>query len=461
MLNNNWKNVNVEYGKEFLQIKVPPWCDILKTNPSAALKNPEQQIENALSNPIACSPIEDIITNRQKPPSDITVAISVSDNTRPVPYNSERKDGILLPLLKRLKHSGIKNENVIIVIGTGTHQPTCNEWKNQTFGKFITDNYKIIDHDCASEDLCELGNIDGVLVKINREFLQADIHITTGLVESHFMAGVSGGRKAVCPGLVNLEITYLFHSAEFMDDPNAKDLVLENNPCHDFALKVAKKARVDFTINAVLNGDMELAGIFAGDLEKAHLEATEKVRKDYVIPVTSEYDIILTHGGKVAVNHYQAAKAACVTTPIIKKNGTVILVAHNGDAEAIGKKEYKKVMKVLDQKGPGKFTEFIKSSEWQFTPDQWQVQKWDQFFVKIGDFDNLIYCTTNIGPDELKNLPGKSGYDFVGQDNIEINNMVQNAVCDAVDRAIQKTENPKMAFIQQGPYAVPILKEKS
>lgn len=457
MNTSRWKQIELEYGKNFLQIKVPPWCDILKMEYVAALENSEQQIENALSNPMGSLPVEDIITSCKKSSSKISVAIAVSDNTRPIPYSGEKEDGMLLPLLRRLKKVGIRAKNIKIIVGTGTHLPTSNEWKKEAFGKYITDKYEIIDHSCTSSDLYYVGNINGVSVKINREFLEADIHIVTGLVEPHFMAGVSGGRKAICPGLINLEATYVFHGAEFMDNPNATNLILRNNPCHNFALKIARKVRVDFSINVVLNSEMKLAGVFAGDLVKAHLEAVKKIKKYSLIPVDHEYDMVLTQGGSVAVNHYQAAKAAYGTLPIIKRGGMVVLVAYNSDKEAIGKDGYKKVMKVLKEKDPGKFTEFIKSDSWQFVPDQWQAQKWDQFFRKVGAFDRLIYCTTNINPEDLKKLPGKSGYDFVEGKNIEIDKMVQNAVFYAIDKIKRRAKEPKMAFVKEGPYGIPVV----
>jgi len=457
MNTSRWKQIELEYGKDLLPIKVPPWCDILRMKYIPAIENPKKQIEDALSNPIGSLPIEDIIASCKKSSSKKSVAITVSDNTRPIPYSGEKEDGILLPLLKRLKKVGIKNKNIKIIVGTGTHLPTSNEWKKEAFGKSITDKYEIIDHSCTSSNLYYVGNIDGVSVKINREFLEADIHIATSLVEPHFMAGVSGGRKAICPGLVNLEATHIFHGVEFMNNPNATNLILENNPCHNFALRVAQKTRVDFSVNVFLNAEMELAGVFAGDLEKAHLEAVEKIKKYSLIPVDHEYDMVLTQGGSVAVNHYQAAKAAYGTLPIIKRGGMVVLVAHNSDKETIGKDDYKKAMKVLKEKDPGKFTEFIKSDSWQFVPDQWQVQKWDQFFRKVGAFDRLIYCTTNINPEDLKKLPGKSGYDFVEGKNIEIDKMVQNAVFYAIDKIKRRAKEPKMAFVKEGPYGIPVV----
>jgi len=284
------------------------------------------------------------------------------------------------------------------------------------------------------------------------------MRIITGLVEPHFMGGVSGGRKTICPGLINMETTYVFHSEEFMDNPNATNMVIEGNPCHNFALKVARTARVDFSINVTLNDKEELTGVFAGDLEEAHLEAVKKIREYCLISVDHEYDIVLTQGGSVAVNHYQAAKAAYGVIPIIKRGGIVILVAHNSDEEPIGKADYKKVIEVLEEKGPGRFTKFIKSRNWQFIPDQWQVQKWDQFFSKIGAFSRLIYCTTNINSEDLKKLPGKSGYDFVEEGNINLGEMVSNTIFYAIEKMKQKVkQEPKMALVREGPHAVPVM----
>lgn len=141
---------------------------------------------------------------------------------------------------------------------------------------------------------------------------------------------------------------------------------------------------------------------------------------------------------------------------IIKRGGIVIVAAHNSSEEPVGKEDYRRVMKVLKEKGPVKFSQFIKSSRWQFVPDQWQVQKWDQFFRKVGAFDRLIYCTTNIEPDELKELPGQSGYDFIKRKNVAPDEIVQNAIFYAIGKTKRKVKrNPKMAFVKEGPYAIP------
>ena len=79
--------------------------------------------------------------------------------------------------------------------------------------------------------LGEHGN--GVPVWINREWVDADVRITTGFVEPHFFAGFSGGPKLVTPGLAGLDTVLVLHDAARIGDPEATWGVLEGNPVHD------------------------------------------------------------------------------------------------------------------------------------------------------------------------------------------------------------------------------------
>ena len=459
MNRDGWKQVRVEYGPAFFDVWIPGHGDILGMQNVVALKNPREQIESAIGRPVAGPGLDKIIKNLKKAVQDVLVAIAVSDNTRPVPYNGEREDGILLPLLKKLQSIGVGKRNIKIIVATGTHVATSKKWKREAFGESIWKRYEIVDHDSTSDELFDVASIGGMTVKINRHFMNADLRIVTGLVEPHFMAGFSGGRKIVCPGLINIEATHLFHSAQYMDDPHATNLNMENNPCHEFALNVARKTGVHFSINVALNSEMKLAGVWAGELEASHNAAVQTLRSWVEIAAAHEYDIVLTHGGKVAVNHYQAVKAAYAVIPILKRGGVAVLVAHNGDEEPIGKKNYRRVLQVLKEEGPVSFSDMLRSRRWQFTPDQWEVQKLNQFFQKAGSFESLIYCTTNIEPDELKKLPGRSGYDIAGSDCADIAVMVQHAIDHAF--ASSDVHEPRFAYVQDGPYVVPVLRENA
>ena len=101
----------------------------------------------------------------------MSVAIAVSDITRPVPYKGE--NGILTPLLSRLESSGIKKENIKIIVATGMHRPSTAEEKVEMYGQEVVDQYTILDHDCENNDLLEsIGKTKrGTHVYVNRDFL--------------------------------------------------------------------------------------------------------------------------------------------------------------------------------------------------------------------------------------------------------------------------------------------------
>jgi len=255
-----WKKISVEFGRNAIEVLAPPHCVELTMKDMPVLPNPREAIEEAFLNPINSPPLEEIIRKKGKPPDEISVAIAVSDITRPVPYKGEKS--ILLPILKRLESSGIRKQNIKIIVATGMHRPSADEEKAEMFGKEIVDQYSLLDHDCENDGLLEsIGTTQrGTNVYVNRDFFSSDLKIATGLVESHFMTGVSGGRKSICPGLVDVKTIQRFHGVNYLEHPNADNLILEGNPCHEEAIEVARTVGVDLIANVTLNKDMEITG---------------------------------------------------------------------------------------------------------------------------------------------------------------------------------------------------------
>jgi nickel-dependent lactate racemase len=89
---------------------------------------------------------------------------------------------------------------------------------------WVLENVRIEGHQARERaDLVDFGvtATRGTPVLINRLLVDAELRIVTGLVEPHFMAGWSGGRKVVAPGVAGEETIRTFHSARFMEDPLA------------------------------------------------------------------------------------------------------------------------------------------------------------------------------------------------------------------------------------------------
>ncbi|OPY89936.1 MAG: hypothetical protein A4E73_02741 [Syntrophaceae bacterium PtaU1.Bin231] len=459
-----WKKVEVEYGKDFLEISVPPDCRVLTMKEMPVIADSPAAIRAALARPIQSPTLAEIVRRKAKRPEDVTVAITVSDITRPVPYKGE--NGIMAPLLQELAAAGIGRSNITIVVGTGMHRPSTEREKLVMLGEEVCRDYRIVDHDC--EDLDSLAHVGktrtGGDVYVNAVFHRADVRIATGLVESHFMAGVSGGRKSICPGLVDRRTIQKFHSPAFLESPLADNLILEGNPCHEESLEVALTVGVDFIVNVNLDRDMRLLKVVAGDLVAAHREAYEFVRGYAAIVVDEPFDIVLTHGGYVGMNHYQTEKAACHALPIVKKTGTIIIAADNRDADPIGGLEYRSLLHLLKLQGADGYLRILQSPSWNFTKDQWGPEEWGKVVRKVGE-EGLIYCAPAISREEYCMLPGRCGLDFLCEadspsetDLKKAAEMVQNAFLFAWDRQRRNRERPSTAFIREGPYAVPMLK---
>jgi lactate racemase len=458
----DWRKTSLEFGRNVLEIRVPPHCVELTMGHAGALPDPMAAIEYAFSNPISSPPIEEIIRRKGKKPGEMSVAITVSDITRPVPYKGE--SGILLPILRRLESSGIEKKNIRIIIGNGMHRPSTPAEKIEMYGEEIVRQYSISDHDCENDGLLtSIGKTEkGTTVYVNRDFYTSDLKIATGLVESHFMTGVSGGRKAVCPGLVDVKTIQRFHGPHYLENPNATNLILEGNPCHEESIDVARTVGVDFIVNVTLDKEMRVTGVFAGHLEEAHMKAVHFMKSYAAVPVDREYDIILTHGGYVGRNHYQTAKAACGAIPVVKKGGTLIVAADNRDQEPIGGPEYRSLVHLLKLQGVEGYLKMISSTDWKFTKDQWEPEVWGRVLRKVGE-EGLIYCTMEISKEDYCLLPGQCGLDLLKgrkkKRSLEMaREMVQSALRFAVYRYREKGIEPTMAFIREGPYAVPYFK---
>lgn len=459
----DWKKLSLEFGESFLEISVPPDCASLSMKEVAALSDPRRSFEEALSRPIGAPPIEEIIREKRKPASKLAVAVTVSDITRPVPYKGEK--GILFPLLKRLEASGVRRQNITIVVGTGTHRPSTPAEKTEMFGESVVQEFRILDHDCEDSGcLTYLGKTQRQTdVYVNTGFFSADVRIVTGLVESHFMAGVSGGRKAVCPALVDRRTIEKFHGPEFLESPCADNLILEGNPCHEEALDVAKRVGVDFTINVTLDRAMRLTGVFAGHLEESHLAAFRFMKAYTAIPLDWDFDIVLTHGGYSGRNHYQTAKAGCSALPAVRRGGTIIIAADNRDLEPVGSPAYRDLSGRLKTLGADGYLRMITDPAWSFTKDQWEPEVWGRVLRKVGEA-GLIYCSPQIPAAEFSRLPGRSGHEFVEEGGLlsgreAAQAMVQSALLYVFSQQLKEGRHPSMAVILEGPYGVPYLRK--
>ncbi len=447
--------IELEFGTERMAFRVPDGTSVLTLAPVPPLRDAVAALEYGLACPIGSPPLAEIVQRRASARGS-TAAVVVSDNTRPVPYGGE--SGILTPLLDMLRREGIRKIDVIVA--TGTHRAMRTEELRQMLppAAFASD-VRITNHDATDGDALRcLGRTSrGTEAQVNARYLDADLKILTGLVEPHFMAGYSGGRKSICPGLIGMEATHVFHGAAMIGHPCADSLILEGNPCHEEALEVACMAGCDFLVNVTLDRDKRITGVFCGEMEAAHAAACAMTQKANAIPVPHAFDVVVTHAGFAGINHYQAAKAACEAAKAVREKGQIILAANHTDVHPVGGLDYRRLLTTMAELGPREFEKLLHSEEWTFVPEQWEVQKWGQVMAWLGDTSHLIYCAPRLsGRVFLENgVPGTDG--GIGLSDPDESRLASIMVQRAIDRCLAATPHVAMAVFADGPYGVPVM----
>jgi len=314
-------DVWLPYGKTDVCVRVPA-RNLLgsiqpKEQPSAT--DAKAEVERALKEPIGTKRLSEIAKAEHK------VAIVVDDATRDAP-----SDVMLLPVLAELNAAGVRDENVTVIFGCGTHRAVTAEEANRLLGEEALKRVKTLSHSCkAQEDLVYVGTTKthGNKVYLNRAFVEADVKVLVGDVGFHYYAGYGGGRKSVMPAVAGEET--IKHNHALLLHANARTGVLAGNPVHEDMTEAARLAKVDFIVNVVANSKGEVVKAFAGDLEQAFLEAVKAVDAMCRVTVDRRADIVVVSpGGDPAdINLFQAYKGLDNALEVVKRSGVVILVA--------------------------------------------------------------------------------------------------------------------------------------
>jgi nickel-dependent lactate racemase len=450
----------------------PPGTDVLRLREPDALADVPAAVSAALSAPTGCPPFAELCREKLAQTARPSVVVVVSDNTRPAPYRGE--SGILWRLIESLLGAGFAPESVTVLVATGTHRVLDDaEMLALLDERVYRSGVRLHCHDAADQGaLVRVGRtVHGVEVSMNREYVAADLRILTGVVEPHFMAGASGGRKSICPGLLNVESVREFHGPTVLADDRVADLVLDGNPCHELSLEIARMAKPDFILNATIRQDGRTVGVFAGEMEVAHLAAVDHLRSFSQLPLDRLYDVVVTHGGFVGVNHYQVAKAACVAARAVREGGYLVVVADTTEPDPVGTQPYRRMLGLLDKVGPEEFTRLIQGDGWQFVHDQWEVQVWAKLLARVPSH-NLFYFSPQTSGDDYAILPcadpapllpKASGTDAGGADAGEARagERVAEFVRAAIARACRESEaalgrSPAIAYLADGPHCVPV-----
>jgi nickel-dependent lactate racemase len=325
--------VALRYGRGHLTVRVPDerLAGVLRMRPVAPIADPETAVRDALRSPLGSPPLREIARGRKN------AVIVLCDVTRPVPNAL-----LLRPLLETLHEAGLSRDSITLLIATGLHRPNEGAELEEMIGADLAREYRVVNHagrDDASHAL--LGETRrGTPVWIDRTYVDADLKIVTGLAEPHLMAGYSGGRKVICPGLGSWRTVRVLHSPKFLEHPACAVGHLDDNPLHHELLEIARMAGADFILNVTLDDARRVTGVFGGELERAHLAAVRRVDEAARIPLSEPSEVVLTTsaGHPLDATFYQSVKGISGALPAVKPGGTILVAASL--SEGVGGPEF-------------------------------------------------------------------------------------------------------------------------
>jgi len=432
----------IAYGRGRLGLTLPPDACELAARPVAPLADPARAVAQALEHPIACPPLRNLAAGRRH------ACVAVSDITRPVPYRV-----LLPPLLAAL--DGVV-DRITLLVATGTHRPSTRAEKLEMFGPDVVARYPIADHD--SRDPSQLAALprrttSGTQAWLNRLYLEADLRILTGLVEPHFMAGYSGGRKALCPGLADLRTIQRFHGPTFLENPRAASGVLEGNPCHREATEIAHLAGVDFTLNVALDmatspgkgTQRRIVGVFAGGLDAAFDAAVAKADTYCRALAPAPADIVVTSGGGYPLDKtfYQTVKGMVAALPVVADGGAILIASEC--SEGIGNPEYAELM----FRYHGRHDQFLRdiAARDEVLQDQWEFEEQCKVLRKVG-VEGLVACCGGIDAATLARLSVTPAARLSDEPDPE------RQLQGALDALLRRRPGARVAAIPDGPYTL-------
>lgn len=284
------------------------------------LENLKASVLDALYHPIESAPINELVKPGQK------VAFICNDPTRVA--NSHDFMPILVAEMNKL---GIRDEDMRIVFALGTHRDMTHKEMVEAVGEDVASRLSMYNSNCnKQEDFEYFGETSfGTPVWINKLICDVDLVIMTGTIVHHFFSGFGGGRKAILPGVAAMETVRKNHS--LMMSPESRLGKLHGNPVYDDQMEgvrlFAKEHKL-FLFNAILDAKKQFLKIFAGDWDKAHLEACNFVDKVYGAEIDQPADIVIASCGGYPkdINVYQLQKTMDNAWCAVKDGGVVIII---------------------------------------------------------------------------------------------------------------------------------------
>ena len=424
--------ITMRYGKHGLPVRLPDDWDVtvIRKKDMPVVPHPHEAVRAALEAPVGAAPLRDAARSCRQ------VCILICDPTRPAP------NGILLPpLVDGLLAAGVPAARITVLVATGLHRPCTETERREIVGDpGVLARVRVVDHVARCDaDHVQLGvTRRGTPVTLDQRFAEADLRVVVGLVEPHFMAGYSGGRKLIVPGIAHHDTITRIHSAAFLEDPRAADGILDGNPLHEELMEIAGIAGGALALNVVLNEQRQISFVNFGDLATSHREAVAFLRRFAEIPLSRRFATVVTSaaGDPLDRTYYQTVKGMVTALGALAPGGNLFIAS--ACSEGIGSPEFRQAQQRLLAQGPERFVQGL------LAKPHAQIDEWQTEMQLRAARAGRIHLYAPGLPSEDREL---TGVDAVTDLEAEL----RASLASAGDR--------RLAVIPEGPYVIPLCSE--
>ena len=318
----------LRYGEETVEFEYGPGRlePLLPDPPRKPLG--KEDIRSALRNPVESPPLRKLARGRK------SALIVISDATRIV-----RSDVLVPLLLEELATAGMESGKVKVVVALGNHRRATDEEVAALLGPALG-KVKVVQHD--SRDLARLHLFGrtgrGTEVRLSKLLLEHDLVVTASMINFHYAAGFTGGRKAILPGLAWRDTIVANHllSVDFERGTLAEGVAsgsLSGNPMHEDMDEAVAMHPPDFSVNVILTPEHEIGTLWAGDWRASHRGACGVFLKRFGVPVPELKPVVIASAGghPKDIDFIQSNKTIQFATRALEPGGTLILLARCGE----------------------------------------------------------------------------------------------------------------------------------
>ena len=422
--------IELKYGRKGLLVDLADDLDVtvIRKPPMPVIEDSAAAVARVLDAPVGTLPL------RALAETATSATIAVCDITRPVP------NGVFLrPMIEQLIGGGISTDAITVIVATGLHRPNLGAELEELIGdSWVLKQVNVVNHDARDDDahvFVGKTKTRGSVIRLDRRFVDADLRIVTGLVEPHFMAGYSGGRKVIAPGLAHAETITTFHNARFMGDPLATSCNLRGNPLHEEQIELVGMLGGALALNTVIDEDRNLSFINFGEVLESHTEAVSFAGQYCQVAVPRKFQTVLTSsaGYPLDKTYYQTVKGMVVAMDILAPGGDLIVASEI--SEGMGSNEFVAAQQRLLSMGRDTFLETLRRQD-HAEVDEWQTQ----MQLKPMAIGNVHLFSGGLDPEN---------YPLTGVQVID-------SIEEAIDNSVRRSGDKAVAVIPEGPYVVPV-----